>query len=77
MSRPFTVGLIIAFFLLQFSKPALPSRGRPRRWHENMQARFEEGTLDRMSAVLKESETKTDFVNAAGIREIERREKRK
>lgn len=52
-------------------------RGRPRRWHENMSARFEEGTLARMEAVLKDGETKTDFVNAAVVKAIELRERRK
>jgi hypothetical protein len=51
--------------------------GRPRRWHENMQARFEAGTHARIEAVLKDGETKVEFVNAAVIREIARREKRK
>ena len=51
--------------------------GRPRRWHENMQARFEEGTLARLYEVLREGETKVDFVNTAVTREITRREARK
>jgi hypothetical protein len=49
--------------------------GRPRRWHENMQARFEAGTFARIASLLKEGETKVDFVNAAVLREIVRREK--
>jgi hypothetical protein len=42
-----------------------------------MQARFEAGTHARIEAVLKDGETKVEFVNAAVIREIARREKRK
>ena len=53
------------------------SAGRPRRWHENMQARFEAGTFARIGGLLKEGETRVDFVNIAVIREIARREKRK
>jgi hypothetical protein len=51
--------------------------GRPRRWGEQMQARFGLGTIDRIAALLKDGETKTSFVNAAVIREIEKRERKK
>jgi hypothetical protein len=53
------------------------ARGRPRRWDENMQARFEAGTLQRMTAVQEDGETKVDFVNAAVMREIVRRENKR
>jgi hypothetical protein len=53
-----------------------PGAGRPRRWHENMQARFEAGTIARIGELLKDGETKVEFVNDAVIREIARREKR-
>jgi hypothetical protein len=53
------------------------SAGRPRRWQENMQARFEAGTLMRIGGLLKEGETRVDFVNIAVLREIARRERRK
>jgi hypothetical protein len=39
----------------------------PRRRHENMQAKFEIGTLDKIAALLKDSKTKVEFVNAAVI----------
>ena len=57
---------------IEINKP-----GRPRRWHENMQARFEAGTLARIEGLLKDGETKVEFVNVAVTREIARREKRK
>lgn len=50
-------------------------RGPPRIWDEAMQARFKAGTISRIDEVLKESETRVDFVNVAVLREIERREK--
>ena len=48
--------------------------GRIRRWHENMEARFVEGTFKRIEAVLNKTEDRTDFVREAVEREIERRE---
>jgi hypothetical protein len=60
----------------KLAAPSKAKSGRPRRWHENMQARFEEGTLARLDEVLREGETKVDFVNKAVIREIARREER-
>jgi hypothetical protein len=41
-----------------------------------MQARFEEGTFDRIQATLEEGEDRTDFVRQAVERELKRREKR-
>jgi hypothetical protein len=49
--------------------------GRPRRWHENMQARFEAGTIARIVELLRAGETKIEFVNLAVLREIARRER--
>lgn len=54
----------------------MPSRvGRKKRWAEDMQARFAEGTFDRIAAVLTEDEDRTDFVRDAVEREILRRER--
>ena len=47
--------------------------GRHRLWTEDMQARFAEGTFDRIEKVLAEGEDRTDFVRAAVERELERR----
>lgn len=49
--------------------------GRKRRWAEDMQARFPEGTFARIEAVLDDGEDRTDFVRAAVEREIKRRER--
>ena len=51
-----------------------PRVGRKKRWSEDMQARFPEGTFERIEAVLAEREHRTDFVRAAVARELERRE---
>jgi hypothetical protein len=57
------------------TNPDMPKRvGRRRRWHENMESRFAEGTFVRMLAVLEPKETKTDLVRAAVERELARRE---
>lgn len=54
----------------------IPARvGRKRRWAEDMQARFPDGTFARISAVLKEGEDRTDFVRIAVERELRRRER--
>lgn len=47
--------------------------GRKKRWAEDMVARFEEGTFERMESSLAEGETKTDFVREAVERELKRR----
>jgi hypothetical protein len=52
------------------------SMGRKKRWAEDMQARFEEGTFERIEAVLDEGEDRTDFVREAVERELKRREKK-
>jgi hypothetical protein len=49
--------------------------GRKKRWAEDMQARFEEGTFERIEAVLQDGEDRTDFVRAAVERELKRRER--
>jgi len=52
-------------------------RGPPKRWHEAMQARFEAGTIAAIDKVLKEAETRVEFVFEAVKREIARRAKQK
>jgi hypothetical protein len=49
--------------------------GRPRRWAEDMQARFPAGTFERIEAVLRDDEDRTDFVREAVERELKRRER--
>lgn len=49
--------------------------GRIKRWAEDMQARFPEGTFDRIDAVLAEGEERTAFVREAVERELKRRER--
>lgn len=54
-----------------------PARvGRKKRWAEDMQARFAEGTFARISEVLGDGEDRTDFVREAVERELDRREKK-
>ena len=50
--------------------------GRKKRWAEDMQARFPEGTFDRIEAVLAEDEDRTDFIREAVERELRRRERK-
>jgi hypothetical protein len=57
--------------------PVGRKHGPARQWDENMLARFKAGTAARIAAVLREGETRVAFVNAAVVREIERRERRK
>lgn len=52
-----------------------PRMGRKKQWAEDMQARFAEGTFDRIAAVLRDGEDRTDFVRSAVEREIEARER--
>ena len=49
--------------------------GRKKRWAEDMQARFPEGTFERIAAVLHGPEDRTDFVREAVERELKRRER--
>lgn len=50
--------------------------GRKKLWAEDMQARFPEGTFERIEAVLTEAEDRTDFVREAVERELKRRERK-
>jgi len=50
--------------------------GRERRNHENLTARFPEGTLVRIEAALRGREGKADFIRAAVAEKLERRERR-
>ena len=50
--------------------------GRTKRWAEDMQARFAEGTFARIEAVLSEDEDRTDFIREAVERELKRRERK-
>lgn len=50
--------------------------GRKKLWAEDMQARFQDGTFERIEAVLDEGEDRTDFVRAAVDRELKRRERK-
>lgn len=53
-----------------------PSRvGRKKRWSEDMQARFPEGTFGKIASALRDGEDRTDFVREAVERELQRREK--
>ena len=50
--------------------------GRQKKWSEDMQARFPEGTFERIQAVLEEGEDRTDFVRTAVEKELKRRERK-
>ena len=50
--------------------------GRKKLWAEDMQARFPEGTFERIAAVLDDGEDRTAFVRAAVERELKRRERK-
>ena len=52
-----------------------PRVGRKKRWAQDMQARFPDGTFERINAVLKDREDRTDFVRDAVERELKRRER--
>lgn len=56
--------------------PALDRHGPKIRFAEHMQARFPEGTFDRIDAVLAEGEERTAFVREAVERELKRRERK-
>lgn len=51
------------------------SVGRPRINGEQTMARFRDGTLDRIKAVLTDREKQSDFIREAVEAELERREK--
>ena len=48
--------------------------GRPRINEDHTPARLPAGTLDRIEAVLRERETRADFIRTAIERELKRRE---
>jgi metal-responsive CopG/Arc/MetJ family transcriptional regulator len=50
--------------------------GRKQINHEQMPARFPEGTLERMDAVLAEGEKRSDLIREAVDRELKRRERK-
>jgi hypothetical protein len=50
--------------------------GRHRINHEQTQARFPAGTLDRIEAVLEEGEKQSDFIRDSVEKELKRRERR-
>lgn len=54
---------------------ASPARvGRKMRYPEKREAAFAGGTLDRIQAVLRDDEDRTDFIRESVERELERRE---
>lgn len=62
--------------LTQQTSSVMPRRmGRKKQWAEDMQARFPQGTFERIAAVLGDGEDRTDFVRGAVDRELKRREK--
>lgn len=50
--------------------------GRKKLWSEDMQARFPQGTFERIDAVLADGEERTSFVREAVERELKRRERK-
>jgi len=48
--------------------------GRKRRWREDMQARFPEGTFARIAAALIDTEDRTEFARTAVENELMRRD---
>jgi hypothetical protein len=48
--------------------------GRRRKWTERMDARFPDGTIARIDAVLRPKEARTDLIFEAVEKEIDRRE---
>ena len=50
--------------------------GRRKQWVQDMQARFAEGTFERITAVLASGEDRTEFVRIAVDAELKRRERR-
>ena len=60
--------------MTQFRIPDIAPRvGRKKQWTEEMQARFAEGTFERIADVLGQDEDRTDFVRTAVDNEIRRR----
>lgn len=52
-----------------------PMVGRKKIWPDAMLAKFPEGTFDRIAAVLRPGEDRTDMVREAVDREVRRRER--
>ena len=50
--------------------------GRPQINHEQTPARFPEGTLKRIDAVLEEKESRADLIREAVEKELKRRERK-
>jgi hypothetical protein len=48
--------------------------GRKKKWSERTDARFPEGTMARIDAVLMPKEARTDFIHSAVESELEKRE---
>jgi hypothetical protein len=55
----------------------IPGMGRKQINHEQTPARFPEGTLDRMDAVLEEGENRASFIRVAVERLLKLRERHK
>jgi hypothetical protein len=55
----------------------VPRMGRPKINDEQTPARFPEGTLDRIEAVLKDGEARSDFIRTAVESELKRRERKR
>jgi hypothetical protein len=53
----------------------IPTMGRKQINHEQTPARFPEGTLDRMDAVLEEDENRSTFIRTAVERLLKLRER--
>lgn len=54
-----------------------PDMARPKKYTEDMVARFSEGTFERISDLLDDGEDRADFVRHAVEREIARRKRRR
>jgi hypothetical protein len=48
--------------------------GRKKKWTERTDARFPEGTIARIDAVLRPKEARTDLIHEAVEKELDRRE---
>ena len=65
-------GRVLTVFLVSVTSSGV---GRKKRWSQDMQARFPEGTFERINAVLIGDEDRTDFVRMAVEAELQRRER--
>jgi hypothetical protein len=66
------MGRVLTVFLVSVT---CRSVGRKKKWSQDMQARFPEGTFERIHAVLISGEDRTDFVRMAVESELQRRER--